>query len=111
MGKIKFVMSIDEAVRRLIKEREIYHKRWGKTNCYIIRVRWIVERIHDYPDRHYATITKMLEDWWDNLESDKERPHFKIFDNYYRLELVEGMHRYKWEIYGNALLNIYIGKK
>jgi len=101
--RIKFVMSIDEAVRRLIKEESIMEK--APTNCYIIRVCRIVERIHDYPNRHYATIIKMLEEWWDGLESE-EGTHYKKFDNY-RLELVEGMHRYKWEIYGNALINVW----
>ena len=97
--EVKLVISIDEAIKNLIEET--------RYPPIIFKVERIVERIVDNPERHYATLMKVLRDWWDNLPKSKVYPFntVRIFKNYV-LKLSVGMKRGRWNIYGNEIMSV-----
>jgi len=99
---MKLVISIDEAVESLIEE--------NISAPIIFHVEDVAKRIVDKPENYYATLMKMLKDWWNSLPNSKQYPFkvCRVFKNKksgtrFLLELSYGSGS-QWHIYGYQLI-------
>jgi len=100
---IKVVMSVDEAVFRIIRDN------WTDGFA-IFRVEEIAKRICNNYNKHYAELKKMIEDWWDSLERDEKYDLdtvklFKYGEKTFSLTLSQTMGYTKWNILGYGIIN------